>query len=509
MEFTENYNPKKKPIMVLGTSSGAGKSLTVTAICRLLKNQGEKPIPFKGQNMSNNAWVDWNGGEMAYSQALQAFACGIIPSAEMNPILLKPQGNSISEVIHLGKSIGITTAKNYYKDWFFPGWEIIKKSLNSIYERHPNCRLIIEGAGSPVEMNLIHRDLTNLKVAKYLNANCIIVTDIERGGVFAQIIGTLELMKPEERKLIKGILINRFRGDLSLFEEGKKWIENKTQIPVIGIIPWLDDKFPPEDSLDLLEKKSYATNPEIKVGIIKLPSISNFSDFDPLENEESILIKWVMESQNLNQFDFLIIPGSKQTIKDQQFLRDSGLSKDIKTYSTNNGNIFGICGGLQMLGTILEDPFFKEGSKVNLVQSINGIGLLPLKTTFLQKKITRQINSESIWPNLSEIKGFEIHNGITELDSSQDTFKIKPIFKDLDLGWYKENIQGGTIAGTYIHGIFENDDWRDHYLNLIRKGKNLPLLDKRTRSYKMKREKIIDNLANEFKKHFNFSSLLN
>ena len=194
-------------------------------------------------------------------------------------------------------------------------------------------------------------------------------------------------MKPEERKLIKGILINRFRGDLSLFKEGKQWIENKTQIPVLGIIPWLDDKFPPEDSLDLLERKSNIINPEIKVGIIKLPSISNFSDFDPLENEESILIKWVMKSQNLNQFDFLIIPGSKQTIKDQQFLRDSGLSKDIKNYSTNNGNIFGICGGLQMLGTILEDPFFKEGSKINLVQTINGIGLLPLKTTFLQKKI--------------------------------------------------------------------------------------------------------------------------
>ncbi len=196
MDLEAKLHEIRKPIMVLGTSSGAGKSLTVTAICRILKNLGEKPIPFKGQNMSNNAWVDWEGGEMAYSQALQAFACGINPSAEMNPILLKPQGNSISEVIHLGKSIGTTTAQNYYKDWFIPGWEVIKKSLKSIYERNPHCRLIIEGAGSPVEMNLIHRDLTNLRVAKYLNANCILVTDIERGGVFAQIIGTLELMKP-------------------------------------------------------------------------------------------------------------------------------------------------------------------------------------------------------------------------------------------------------------------------------------------------------------------------
>ena len=509
MQFTENYIPKKKPIMVLGTSSGAGKSLTVTAICRLLKNLGEEPIPFKGQNMSNNAWVDWSGGEMAYSQALQAFACGIIPSSEMNPILLKPQGNSTSEVIHLGKSKGITTAKDYYKDWFAPGWEVIKHSINLIYKSNKNCRLIIEGAGSPVEMNLIHRDLTNLKVAKYLNADCILVTDIERGGVFAQIIGTLELMKPAERKLIKGILINRFRGDLSLFEKGKKWIESKTQIPVLGIIPWLDDKFPPEDSLDLLERRSYIPNPEIRVGIIKFPSISNFSDFDPLENESSILLNWIKTSQDFNKFDFIILPGSKQTIKDQLFLKESGLLEDIKEYSKNKGNIFGICGGLQMLGTILEDPYLKEGFEINDSKTMEGIGLLPLKTKFLKYKKTRQIKSESLWPCLSEIEGFEIHNGISELDKSQNTVELKSLFKDPELGWYLENSNIGTIAGTYIHGIFENDIWRENYINLIRKKKNLPALAKKTTSYKMKRESIINNLANEFEKHLNISSLLN
>ena len=509
MEFSEKLQPIKKPIMILGTSSGAGKSLTVTAICRILKKLGEEPIPFKGQNMSNNAWVDWDGGEMAYSQALQAFAAGIVPSSKMNPILLKPQGNSVSEVIHLGKSIGTTTAKSYYQDWFVPGWRVIKKSLNSIYHQNPHCRLVIEGAGSPVEMNLIHKDLTNLRVAKYLEANCILVTDIERGGVFAQIIGTLDLMKPEEKKLIKGIIINRFRGDLSLFEEGKKWIERKTKVPVLGIIPWLADKFPPEDTLDLLERKTNRVNPEINVGIIKLPSISNFSDFDPLENEESIFIHWIKECQSLNKFDLLILPGSKQTIKDQLFLEDSGLSKNIKEYSKTNGNIFGICGGLQMLGTILEDPLLKEGSKNNSDISINGIGLLPLRTIFLKNKITRQINSKSIWPCLSEINGFEIHNGITELDKSQNLVEINPIFKDIDLGWYSENDYRGTIAGTYIHGIFENDNWRNQYINLIRKSKNLPKLAKKTRSYKIKRESIIDNLANEFNKHLNISSLLN
>ena len=508
MELEEKLKPNKKPIMVLGTSSGAGKSLTVTAICRILRNLGEQPVPFKGQNMSNNAWVDLDGGEMAYSQALQAFACGIIPSSVMNPILLKPQGDSTSEVIHLGESKGITTAKDYYKDWFSPGWEVIKKSLNSIYEQNPNCRLIIEGAGSPVEMNLIHKDLTNLRVAKYLDANCILVTDIERGGVFAQIIGTLELMNPNERKLVKGILINRFRGDLSLFEEGKKWIENKTQIPVVGIIPWLNEKFPPEDSLDLLEKKNIVKNPEVNVGIIKLPSISNFSDFDPLENEESIFLEWIRESKNLNKLDFLIIPGSKQTIKDQLFLEESGLSQNIKDYANNKGNIFGICGGMQMLGIILEDQFFKEGAKINADKCIKGIGLLPLRTIFLERKITRQIKSESIWPCISEINGFEIHNGQTELINSQTNLKINPIFKDVNLGWYKENSDGGTIAGTYIHGIFENDLWREEYINLIRKNKNLYKVDKKTKSYKIKREFILDNLANEFKKHMIISLLV-
>ena len=358
-------------------------------------------------------------------------------------------------------------------------------------------------------MNLIHRDLTNLRVAKYLNANCILVTDIERGGVFAQIIGTLELMKPEEKMLIKGVIINRFRGDLSLFEEGKKWIEQKTQIPVIGIIPWLNDTFPPEDSLDLLEKKTYHSDPEIKVGIIKLPSISNFSDFDPLENEKSIFIQWIKESQNMSKYDFIILPGSKQTIKDQIFLEKSGLSQDIKEYSSNKGHIIGICGGLQMLGTLLEDPFLKEGAKTYSENKIKGIGLLPLKTTFFEKKLTRQISSESLWPCHSKINGFEIHNGKTELNKTKNTQKIKPIFKDLDLGWYTEKKEGGTVSGTYIHGIFENDSWRDQYINLIRKSKNLPLLNKKSISFKKKRESIIDTLANEFNKHLNITSLLN
>ncbi len=508
MDNIEKLKTKNKSIMVLGTSSGVGKSITVMAICRILRDLGEQPFPFKGQNMSNNAWVDMGGGEMAFSQAIQAFASRRIPSSVMNPILLKPQGDSTSEVIHLGKSVGITTAKNYYQNWFQSGWGIIKKSLSNITEKYDNCRLIIEGAGSPVEMNLIHRDLTNLRIARYLEANCILIADIERGGVFAQIIGTLELMKPEERKLIKGIVINRFRGDISLFDEGKKWIEKKTKIPILGILPCLKENFPPEDSLDLLDRNSYKTNTELKVGIIKFPSISNFSDFDPLENEEGIELNWIKSSQNLDKLDLIILPGSKQTIKDITFLKQTGLIKNIRDYSKRDGNILGICGGLQMLGEYLEDPYSKEGLEYSQKDLIIGIGLLPLKTVFKKTKVTKRVICDANWPCSTTVEGFEIHNGITDIIKREKEEKLKSIFKPNKLGWYIDNKNKGSIAGIYIHGIFDNDLWRINYLNLIRDKKGIKILDKKYKPYKIKREAIINNLANQFKKHINITSLL-
>tara|TARA_Y100001968_G_scaffold304688_1_gene319907 strand:+ start:2027 stop:3559 length:1533 start_codon:yes stop_codon:yes gene_type:complete len=510
MEFPEKLITRKKSIMVLGTSSGVGKSITVTAICRMLRDMGDNPVPFKGQNMSNNAWVDFEGGEMAYSQALQAFASGLKPSSEMNPILLKPQGDSTSEVIHLGKSVGITTAKNYYKNWFNSGWEVVKKGIDKILEKNNDSRLIIEGAGSPVEMNLIHRDLTNLKIAKYLDANCILVADIERGGVFAQIVGTLELMSKEERNLIKGIIINRFRGDFSLFDEGNRWIERKTGIPVLGILPSLDDKFPPEDSLDILDKQKINNKVSgINLGIIKFPSISNFSDFDPLENEESIQINWIRKSQTLEKFDLVILPGSKQTIKDQHFLKDTGLFKNLEDYSKINGNILGICGGLQMLGVHLEDPYLKEGSLSFQKRKIKGLGLLPIKTIFLKDKTTTQINCKSNWPCNTKIKGFEIHNGVTKLINTLDTSKVFSLYNKKGLGWYLINGDKKTVTGTYIHGIFENDTWRNSYLNMIREQKGYQILDNLSKNYKIKRERIIDNLTQQFKKHISISEMLN
>lgn len=279
--------------MVLGTSSGAGKSLMTAALCRVLLRRGDCPLPFKGQNMSLNAWVDGDGGEMAYSQAMQAWAAGLEPCCAMNPVLLKPQGDSTSEVILNGRPAGIARAETYYQEWFRPGWQAIRRGLAQLEHGHPTGRLVLEGAGSPVEMNLQPRDLTNLRLAQFLRARCLLVADIERGGVFAQIVGTLSLLRPVERPLIRGILINRFRGRRELFDNGRRWLEERTGVPVLGVMPWLNDLFPPEDSLDLLERRRHKPEADLEIAVLRLPSLSNFSDLDPLEAEPWVRLRWV------------------------------------------------------------------------------------------------------------------------------------------------------------------------------------------------------------------------
>ncbi len=502
-----NIEHKRTPLMVLGTSSGAGKTLIATAICRYLKRKGEQPIPFKGQNMSNNAWVDTQGREMAYSQALQSWSAGLEPTAEMNPVLLKPKGDCTSEVIHLGKSVGTSKAINYYEDWFDSGWEAIKKGLEVLLNSQQHGRLILEGAGSPVEVNLQHKDLTNLKLAKFLNANCILVADIERGGVFAQIIGTIALMKPEEKKLIKGIIINRFRGDKALFETGVKWIEKETGIPVLGILPWLKEIFPPEDSLDLLERKQINQSAEIEIAIIKLPRISNFSDLDPFFHDSSIQMRWIEPGQSLGKPDVLIIPGSKQTIKDLVTLNNTGLSNQIKDYAKKGGNIFGICGGLQMLGTSLEDNQKKESLNEQGIFSGGGLNLLPIKTTFGEIKKTSQREESVSWPDSQKVKGFEMHYGDSDLINNKNS-DIISLFRNSSLGWVIEKEDKSFIGGTYLHGIFENDEWRRQWLNKIRQKKGLNHLKIIEENNIYKRESLLDLLTDAFEKNINLDKLI-
>ena len=491
-----------RPLMVLGTSSGAGKSLMAAALCRTLRRRGETPLPFKGQNMSLNAWVDAAGGEMAYSQAMQAWAAGQEPCAAMNPVLLKPRGDSTSEVIHLGRSVGIAQAEHYYRDWFRPGWAAIRQGLAELQGRQPGGRLVLEGAGSPVEVNLQSRDLTNLRLAQYLRCRCLLVADIERGGVFAQVIGTLALLRPVERPLIAGILINRFRGRRSLFDEGRTWLERSTGVPVVGVMPWLEELFPPEDSLDLLERRGRRGATDLRIAVLRLPSLSNFSDLDPLEAEPSLRLDWVRPGEPLGQPDAVIVPGSKCTLADLAALRGGGLEAQLRQYLATGGHIFGICGGLQMLGRRLADP---EGLEGGAPGESEGLGLLPLETTFAGAKTLRRRQARALWPPGEEgltIEGFELHHGRSHSSAAALT-------DDAGLGcWQEGGDAGGLVAGTYLHGIFENGPWRRRWLNRLRQRRNLPALPETQPHHARHRDALLDRLADAFEQHVDLAPLL-
>ncbi|MEB3233953.1 MAG: cobyric acid synthase [Cyanobacteriota bacterium] len=526
--------------MVLGTSSGAGKSLMTAALCRVLQRRGETPLPFKGQNMSNNAWVDQAGGEMAYSQALQAWAAGLEPQCAMNPVLLKPQGDSTSEVIHLGRSVGQARAEHYYRDWFRPGWAAIRRGLGELQAAHPGGRLVLEGAGSPVEVNLQPRDLTNLRLAQYLRARCIVVADIERGGVFAQIVGTLALLRPVERPLMRGLLINRFRGRRELFDDGRRWLEAQTGIPVLGVMPWLDELFPPEDSLDLLERRGRKSSAELEIVVLRLPSLSNFSDLDPLEAEPTVQLRWVAPGDDLGMPDAVILPGSKQTLRDLAALQHSGLGTALQRYAATGGHVFGICGGMQLLGRELRDPEGLEGGiDLGASGSAAGLDLLPLRTVFGGSKALRQRRSQALWPDLCRgngtgsgwssnlgsgrdhecdrgldsedrdaaplvMEGFELHRG-----SSNALETCQALCSAEELGWVRvHGDQGGVVAGTYLHGVFESGPWRRRWLNQLRVRRGLPLLSERQPHHRRQRDALLDRLADAFEAHVALEPLL-
>jgi adenosylcobyric acid synthase len=496
--------------MVLGTSSGAGKSLMTAALCRVLQRRGEQPLPFKGQNMSNNAWVDRSGGEMAYSQALQAWAAGLEPHHSMNPVLLKPQGDSTSELIHLGRSVGQARAEHYYRDWFRPGWAAIRQGLGQLREAHPTGRLVLEGAGSPVEVNLQPRDLTNLRLAQYLRARCLLVADIERGGVFAQIVGTLALLTPVQRPLIRGLLINRFRGRRELFDEGRRWLERHTGVPVLGVMPWLDELFPPEDSLDLLERRGSKAHAELEIAVLRLPALSNFSDLDPLEAEPSVRLRWLRPGDPLGQPDAVILPGSKQTLADLAALRRAGLDHELRQFVAAGGQVFGVCGGLQLLGRELWDPHAREGGGSDPVP---GLDLLPLRTVFTESKALQQRSSQALWAGAAlpagacplELAGFELHRGHSE--PTGDT--AQPLAQDGELGWWcRLGDAGGQVAGTYLHGVFENGPWRRRWLNQLRQRRNLPGLPADPPHHGQQREALLNRLADAFEAHVRLGPLL-
>jgi adenosylcobyric acid synthase len=355
-----------------------------------------------------------------------------------------------------------------------------------------------------VEVNLQPRDLTNLRLAQYLRANCILVADIERGGVFAQLVGTLALLRPVERPLIRGLLINRFRGRRELFDEGRRWLEANTGIPVIGVMPWLDELFPPEDSLDLLERRGRKRGAEIEIAVLKLPSLSNFSDLDPLEAEPTVQLRWVAPGEELGHPDAVLVPGSKQTLRDLEALQSRNLGGAVQRYARGGGHVFGICGGMQLLGRELNDPEGLEGS-CNGASNSCGLNLLPLRTVFGGTKALRQRCSPALWPRVSEsnlepieIEGFELHRG-----SSSAIEPCQPLCADAGLGWVQ-----GNVAGTYLHSVFESGPWRRRWLNQLRARKGLPMLSEQQPHHSRQREALLDRLADAFEQHINLQPLL-
>jgi adenosylcobyric acid synthase len=333
-----------------------------------------------------------------------------------------------------------------------------------------------------------------------MRANCMLVADIERGGVFAQLVGTLALLRPVERPLIRGLLINRFRGRRELFEEGRRWLEANTGIPVLGVMPWLDELFPPEDSLDLLERRVFGRGAELEIAVLKLPSLSNFSDLDPLEAEPTVQLRWVAPGEELGQPDAVVVPGSKQTLRDLEALQRSALAPALQRFAAAGGPVFGICGGLQLLGRELHDPEHLEGGCGGSSETgaMAGLNLLPLRTVFGGSKALRQRRSQALWPGEVAIEGFELHRGsTTALEACQ------PLCADAELGWVH-----GNVAGTYLHGVFESGPWRRRWLNQLRARKGLPWLSEQQPHHSRQREALLDRLADAFEQHVNLEPLL-
>jgi adenosylcobyric acid synthase len=465
---------KARRIMVQGTGSYVGKSVVTAALCRYFHEEGFRVAPFKAQNMSNNSYVTPDGREIGRAQAFQAAACGIEPAVEMNPILLKPSSDRASQVVVLGKPIGVMNAREYHQ--YQPQLVgVVEKSLDRLSAQ--NDIVVIEGAGSPAEINLRKFDIVNMAVAKMGATPVILVADINLGGMFAWLIGTLELLDAEERSLVKGFIINKFRGDISLLDDGIAWLEAKTGKRVLGVLPFLIDlQIEEEDAIPESKwKRSKPVDPDkINIEVILFPHISNSTDFDCLERESDVVLHYMVRVPAAEQPppDLLILPGSKSTIADLAYLRSTGFAEHVYRCRDRKVPVAGICGGLQMLGKHLLDPAGVESAE----KEAQGLGLLDLTTTFETEKRTERVRARSIAYD-SEVHGYEIHMGQTAGPPS-----LPPMFRLLnEHGELTDRTDGsrsadGLVWGTYIHGVFDAGGFRRSYLNSLRRRRGwLPL----------------------------------
>lgn len=447
-------------LMIQGTASHAGKSTLVTALCRILRQDGYRVAPFKSQNMALNSFVAAEGGEIGRSQALQAEAAGVDPSIDMNPILLKPEADAHSQVIVNGRFIGSMPAAVYQRTKL-ELWPYVTAALDRLRLKYDV--IVAEGAGSPAEINLKATDLANMRVAKYAHAPVLLVGDIDRGGVFASLLGTLELLDADERALVHGIAINKFRGDPAILAPGLDFLVCRTGVPVLGVVPHLPNlDLPEEDSLGLDKAGTIPLAAGgLDVAVIRLPRIANFDEFAPLAAEPAVALRYVERADQLGQPDLAIIPGTKTTVADLEWLRATGLADELLALATGGTPLFGICGGYQMLGRAIHDPYATESDR----GTVEGLGLLPVETTFATTKRTVRVQGTLLaargplgGAEGSDIVAYEIHMGRSVAD-----FSLSPLVRIQNRSGVMVNeldglmSSNGLIAGTYLHGLFEND----------------------------------------------------
>lgn len=469
---------RARTLMIQGTASSVGKSLLVTALCRIFRHDGIRVAPFKSQNMALNSAVTPDGFEIGRAQAVQAEAAGIAPAVEMNPILLKPEPGMRSQVVMMGRVAGTMNWRDYHSRREDTA-KVIASALEALCSRYD--LILIEGAGSPAEINLRHQDLVNMHVARLAGAPVLLAGDIDRGGVFAQLVGTIELLEAEDRARIAGIVINKFRGDPDLFASGVEFLERRCGVPVLGVVPFIERlRIADEDSVALENRpRNRGSADSLDIVVIKLPSISNYDDFLPLEHEAAVRVRFADDAAGIEEADLVIIPGSKSTVHDLDWLRRHGFADAIAKRAAVDRPVIGICGGCQMLGEKIDDPERIESQQA----TVEGIGLLAIVTRYETQKRTTQVRahatSESILTtgtSAESLGGYEIHLGhVVRNEKTQAAFRIATR-NGVDVNELDGAISAsGMIVGTMIHGIFENDSLRRNLLRALAERRGLEL----------------------------------
>ena len=470
-----------RTIMVQGTMSHVGKTVLVAALCRLFAQDGVHVAPFKAQNMSLNSYVTPQGGEIGRAQAMQAEAAGIEPTVQMNPILLKPESDHRSQVVVLGKPKMRTSARDYYRRKT-ELWPVVAEALDDLRREYE--LVVVEGAGSPAEINLMAQDIVNMRVARHAEAPVVLVGDIDRGGVFASLVGTLSLLEAPDRALVGALVINKFRGDRSILDPGLRFLEEHTGVPVAGVLPYVGDLgIAEEDSLGLERAdEPLPTDTVLDIAVIRLPHIANFDDFDPLRREPGVLLRYVSALPELGTPDLIILPGTKTTMADLSWLRERGLDRAVIDGQARGTPVFGVCGGYQMLGEAILDPDRVESDQGHA----QGLGLLPVTTVFSATKATHRVNAVVATAGsglLQEcggqrLQGYEIHMGRTTGSGVASPFRI--VERSGQAVDQPDGADGamdarGRVLGTYMHGLFRNDGFRRAVLRRLAQWKGVTL----------------------------------